>query len=71
MSQAKKAWMASITKHERKLSFSEGFREAKAWESFGSDLIPKHPYISGRQGKDSRPGGLKNLGEYEEIRSFN
>lgn len=37
------------------------------------DLIPKLIllYTSGKQGKDSRHGGLKKLSEYEESRLFN
>ena len=37
------------------------------------DLIPKRVllYISGKQGKDSRCGSLKNLSEYEDSRLFN
>ena len=81
LSQARHGWAAGLQKVRgndpfclERICFLLGLEETKSLGNpLTPDLIPKHVllHISGKQGKDSRCGGLKNLSEYEESTLFN
>lgn len=81
LSCARHGWVAGLQKMRgndpfclERICFLLGLEGTKSLENpLTPDLIPKRVllYVSGKQGKDPRCGGLKNLSEYEDSRLFN